>query len=160
MNRARIRTIKAGSVHLKIYTGKWKQNGLRHSYASYRLAVMEDVSKLSLELGNSPQKVFSNYRKVVTKSRENRWFGVLPETPANVVPITAVRLFRRHVGPRVKPSLSCRAVGSLRGRFQPECFHALRADGDFERAASQRQRFERRFEVGEALGIFQRQRGR
>jgi hypothetical protein len=33
---------------------KWKQNGLRHSYASYRLAVMEDVSKLSLELGNSP----------------------------------------------------------------------------------------------------------
>jgi integrase len=69
---------------------KWKQNALRHSYASYRLAVMEDVSKLSLELGNSPQKVFSNYRKVVTKSQGNLWFGVLPETPANVVPITAV----------------------------------------------------------------------
>jgi integrase len=33
---------------------KWKQNALRHSYASYRLAVMEDVSKLSLELGNLP----------------------------------------------------------------------------------------------------------
>ena len=28
----------------------WKQNALRHSYASYRLAVMEDVSKLALEL--------------------------------------------------------------------------------------------------------------
>jgi integrase len=69
---------------------KWKQNGLRHSYASYRLAVIEDVSRLSLELGNSPQKVFSNYRKVVTKSQGNLWFGVLPETPAHVVPNTAV----------------------------------------------------------------------
>lgn len=68
---------------------KWKQNGLRHSYASYRLAVMEDVSKLSLELGNSPQKVFSNYRKVVTKNQGNLWFGVLPETPANVVQMAA-----------------------------------------------------------------------
>jgi integrase len=78
------RTEDPGAVPLK-----WKQNGLRHSYASYRLAVVEDVSKVSLELGNSPQKVFSNYRKVVTKSQGNLWFGVLPDTPANVVPITA-----------------------------------------------------------------------
>jgi integrase len=62
---------------------KWKQNGLRHSYASYRLALIEDVSKVSLELGNSPQKVFSNYRKAVTKSQANAWFGVLPEKRAS-----------------------------------------------------------------------------
>ena len=66
---------------------RWKANGLRHSYASYRLSMVDDVAKVSLEMGNSPQKVFSNYRKVVTKSQANAWFGVLPEVPENVVPM-------------------------------------------------------------------------
>ncbi len=69
---------------------KWKANGLRHSYASYRLAMIEDVAKVSLEMGNSPQKVFSNYRKVVTKSRATAWFSILPATPDNIVPLNAV----------------------------------------------------------------------
>ena len=67
----------------------WKRNGLRHSYASYRLALIEDAAKVSLEMGNSPQKVFSNYRKVVTKSQAIAWFAVMPSTPENVVPIIA-----------------------------------------------------------------------
>jgi integrase len=69
---------------------KWKANGLRHSYASYRLAMVEDVAKVSLEMGNSPQKVFSNYRKVVTKSQATAWFAVMPAVPENVVPMSAV----------------------------------------------------------------------
>ncbi len=69
---------------------KWKANGLRHSYASYRLAMIEDVAKVSLEMGNSPQKVFSNYRKVVTKSQAAAWFAVMPVVPENVVPMSAV----------------------------------------------------------------------
>jgi integrase len=69
---------------------RWKQNGLRHSFASYRLAMIEDVAKVSLEMGNSPQKIFSNYRKVVTKSQAAAWFAVMPEAPENVVPIGAV----------------------------------------------------------------------
>ena len=67
----------------------WKPNALRHSYASYRVAVTEDVAKVSLEMGNSPQKVFSNYRKVVTKSQAAAWFAIQPETPENIVPMTA-----------------------------------------------------------------------
>ena len=35
---------------------KWKQNGLRHSYASYRLAMTNDAAPVSLEMGNSHQK--------------------------------------------------------------------------------------------------------
>ena len=66
---------------------KWKKNALRHSYASYRLAMVEDVAKVSLEMGNSPQKVFNNYRKVVTKSQATAWFGIIPSAPENVVPI-------------------------------------------------------------------------
>jgi integrase len=67
---------------------KWKQNALRHSYASYRLTMIDDVAKVSLELGNSPQKVFSNYRKVVTKSQAAAWFAVMPTAPDNVVPLS------------------------------------------------------------------------
>ena len=29
-------------------------------------------------MGNSPQKIFSNYRKVVTKARAMEWFSILP----------------------------------------------------------------------------------
>ncbi len=47
----------------------WKHNALRHSYASYRMAEVQDAAKVSLEMGNSPQKIFNNYREVVTKSQ-------------------------------------------------------------------------------------------
>ena len=69
---------------------RWKANGLRHSYASYRLAIVEDVAKVSLEMGNSPQKIFSNYRKVVTKSQATAWFSVTQDIPKNVVSIGLV----------------------------------------------------------------------
>jgi integrase len=61
---------------------RWKINGLRHSYASYRVAETEDVAQVSLEMGNSPQKIFSNYRKVVTKARAMEWFSILPSGEA------------------------------------------------------------------------------
>lgn len=66
---------------------KWKQNGLRHSYASYRLAMTNDAAQVSLEMGNSPQKLFKNYRKVVTRSQAVAWFNVMPEVASNIVPI-------------------------------------------------------------------------
>src|SRR5262249_44443000 len=33
----------------------WKQNGLRHSFISYRLALVQDVNRVALEAGTSPQ---------------------------------------------------------------------------------------------------------
>ena len=51
--------------------------------------MIEDVAKVALEMGNSPQKIFSNYRKVVTKSLANEWFSSFPESPANIVPMKA-----------------------------------------------------------------------
>ena len=66
---------------------KWKQNALRHSYASYRLAMTNDAAAVALELGNSPEKLFKNYRKVVTRSQAVAWFNVMPEVASNIVPI-------------------------------------------------------------------------
>lgn len=57
-------------------------NALRHSYASYRLALLEDAAKVALEMGNSPRKLFSNYRQLTTKSVAEKWFAITRPTSA------------------------------------------------------------------------------
>lgn len=56
----------------------WPNNALRHSFASYRLASTDDAQKVALEMGNSPQMIFRNYRKVVTKVEATKWFQIRP----------------------------------------------------------------------------------
>jgi integrase len=53
-------------------------NGLRHSFASYRLAISKDAAAVALEMGNSPRKLFQNYRELVTAAEAKRWFAVMP----------------------------------------------------------------------------------
>ncbi len=61
---------------------RWPMNGLRHSYISYRLACIQDVGKVALEAGNSPTKIFSNYRELVKPDQGAAWFNVHPATKA------------------------------------------------------------------------------
>jgi integrase len=69
---------------------KWKRNGLRHSFISYRLAVVKDVGAVSLEAGNSAQMIFKHYRQLVTEKQGNEWFSIKPgESAANVIPLPA-----------------------------------------------------------------------
>ena len=56
----------------------WRQNALRHSYASYRLADMPDAAKVALEMGNSPEKLFRHYRELVTPDAAKEWFAIMP----------------------------------------------------------------------------------
>ena len=56
----------------------WKRNGFRHSYISYRVAVLKDVPAVALECGNSPQIIFSNYRALATDAEAKAWFSILP----------------------------------------------------------------------------------
>jgi integrase len=58
----------------------WRQNALRHSYASYRLAQVQDAAKVALEMGNSPEKLFRHYRELVTASAAAEWFRSYPKT--------------------------------------------------------------------------------
>lgn len=65
-----------------------KHNGLRHSFGSYRLAVLKDPAQLSYEMGNTTRMVFKHYRKVVTEIEAVRWFGIYPDAegkPAFVI---------------------------------------------------------------------------
>jgi integrase len=64
---------------------KWKLNGLRHSYISYRVAQIQNVAQVALEAGNSPQIIFSNYRELVKPAAAVKWFAIEPEMPANVI---------------------------------------------------------------------------
>lgn len=56
----------------------WKRNALRHSYISYRVAETQDVAKVSLEAGNSPQMIFQHYRELVRSEAAKAWFGLMP----------------------------------------------------------------------------------
>jgi integrase len=67
----------------------WRQNALRHSYASYRFALTGDAGRVAGECGNSASMVHRHYRALVTPEAAAAWFNVLPEAPANVVAMQA-----------------------------------------------------------------------
>jgi integrase len=56
----------------------WQENGLRHSFISYRLAVLHDTARVALEAGNSPEVIFGHYRELVTPEAARAWFNVKP----------------------------------------------------------------------------------
>jgi integrase len=66
---------------------EWRDNALRHSFISYRVAAVEDVAKVALEAGNSPQMIFANYRALVKPAQAAAWFAVAPSAPGNVTPM-------------------------------------------------------------------------
>lgn len=57
----------------------WKNNGLRHSFISYRVSQTQNVAQVALEAGNSPQIIFRNYRELVTPAAAKEWFEIKPE---------------------------------------------------------------------------------
>lgn len=67
----------------------WPNNGLRHSFASYRLAQTQNAAQVALECGNSPQMIFRHYRELTTPKDAATWFDIQPECPANVTPMMA-----------------------------------------------------------------------
>jgi integrase len=58
---------------------RWPNNGLRHSFASYRLAAIHDAPRVSAELGHtSPQMLYSTYREVVRPEEAERYWKIVP----------------------------------------------------------------------------------
>lgn len=57
-----------------------RANGLRHSFGSYRLAVLKNEHALALEMGNSPQMIFKHYRAVVFPGAAKEYWSILPES--------------------------------------------------------------------------------
>jgi integrase len=68
---------------------RWKQNVLRHSFISYRLAQIQDVNRVALEAGNSPQMIFRHYRELTTPEQACTWFSIAPATSNKVIAMSA-----------------------------------------------------------------------
>ena len=65
---------------------RWPRNGLRHSFASYRLAGTQDAPRVSAELGHaSPKMLYSAYRELVLPEEAQRYWKITPDKAANVV---------------------------------------------------------------------------
>lgn len=50
-------------------------NGLRHSFCTYRLAATQNAAQVALEAGNSPRILFTNYRELATPEEAEIWFA-------------------------------------------------------------------------------------
>ena len=57
----------------------WKQNGLRHSFISHRLADVKNENQVGFESGNSPAMIHKHYKQLVTQEEAKKWFGLFPE---------------------------------------------------------------------------------
>lgn len=82
---------KFGRVRKAAKLNRWPNNGLRHSFASYRLAAIHDAPRVSVELGHtSPQMLYSTYRELVLPQEAERYWKIEPNTEtANVVAFSA-----------------------------------------------------------------------
>jgi integrase len=62
---------------------KWPSNGLRHSFASYRLAAIQDAPRVSAELGHTaPQLLYNTYRELVHPDEAERYWQITPAAEA------------------------------------------------------------------------------
>ncbi|MES2709759.1 MAG: tyrosine-type recombinase/integrase [Verrucomicrobiota bacterium] len=57
---------------------KWHNNGLRHSFGSYRLAVTKNAAAVAEEMGNSVAKIRVHYQNICPPEQAELWWKVLP----------------------------------------------------------------------------------
>jgi integrase len=55
---------------------EWPNNALRHSYATYRLAITSNAARVALEMGTSLQKLMRNYCELADQKEARRWFSI------------------------------------------------------------------------------------
>jgi integrase len=67
----------------------WPQNGLRHSFVSYRLASTSNAAATALECGHSQEILHQHYKELVRPKEAERFFAIRPSIPGKVIPITA-----------------------------------------------------------------------
>ena len=56
----------------------WPHDVMRHTFATYHLAAFNDIGKLSLQMGNSPHVIHSNYKGLVSKADAARFWSLRP----------------------------------------------------------------------------------
>jgi hypothetical protein len=57
---------------------KWKRNGLRHSFGSYRMEQTKNEGLVALEMGNSPKVVKDHYYEIVSDAAAETYWNLKP----------------------------------------------------------------------------------
>jgi hypothetical protein len=57
---------------------EWQSDVLRHSFASYWLAIHKNRAELAEYMGNSAKIIGKHYRRVMAQSEAQAWFAILP----------------------------------------------------------------------------------
>jgi integrase len=57
---------------------KWIPDGLRHSWISNRLVLVQNEGQVAQEAGNSPEVIYKHYRAIKSKTEAEAWFAVKP----------------------------------------------------------------------------------
>lgn len=62
---------------------KYPQNGMRHSFCGYHLAMFGDAAKTALLLGHpNPTLLYSTYHEVTTKEEAEKFWAIVPKSVA------------------------------------------------------------------------------
>lgn len=84
---------------------RWKRNGLRHSFISYRMALIKNETQVAYEAGNSPAIIYRNYHQLVQPADAERWFSIRPtKTPDQLVVPAFLRAKLSTIRPQEKGS--------------------------------------------------------
>ena len=63
-------------------------NALRHSYGSHRLGMIQDLGKLTVEMGNSIAVNRRNYQNPRSRQQYVEYFALMPPTPGKIIPLS------------------------------------------------------------------------
>ena len=69
---------------------KGKQDILRHSYGTHRMATVRNAHQVAEEMGNSVHIVRRHYDAVLEPSKAQAWWEIRPAKPQNVISMTKV----------------------------------------------------------------------
>jgi site-specific recombinase XerD len=62
----------------KLCPARWETDVARHSFISYRLAVVHDERQVAREAGNSPDMIFAHYFEMADRREAGRYFSIRP----------------------------------------------------------------------------------
>jgi hypothetical protein len=68
----------------KVFGGAWPKDCLRHSYGSYRNAIVRSLPQVAEEMGTSVDMLHRHYHNPRPAEEGEKWFELLPEDMQNV----------------------------------------------------------------------------
>ena len=68
-----------------LFGGRWPQDSLRHSYGSYRNALVRSLDQVAEEIGTSVQMLHRHYHNPQPEAMGTDWFGLRPNEYPNEI---------------------------------------------------------------------------